>query len=103
MLVLVVGVPLIRYVPLDALRVVVGALLLVLGLSWLRKAILRGSGHKALHDEDKIYADTVAELSSDPRAAPRRPPSRPRRTRAATVWASQSRSRVCSSRARRWC
>ena len=62
-LVVVVGVPLVRYIPLDALRVVVGALLLVLGLSWLRKAILRSSGHKDLHDEDKIYAETVAELS----------------------------------------
>jgi len=62
-LVVVVGVPLVRYIPIDALRVVVGALLLVLGLSWLRKAILRGSGHKALHDEDKIYTETVAELS----------------------------------------
>jgi uncharacterized membrane protein len=60
----VVGVPLIRYVPIDVLRVVVGALLLVLGLSWLRKAILRRSGYKAMHDEDKIYADTVAELST---------------------------------------
>src|SRR5271157_4895969 len=62
-LVVVVGVPLIRYIPIDALRVIVGALLLVLGLSWLRKAILRSSGHKEMHDEDKIYAETVAELS----------------------------------------
>jgi uncharacterized membrane protein len=64
-LVVVVGVPLIRYIPINALRVVVGALLLVLGLSWLRKAILRSSGHKAPHDEDKIYAETVAELSEE--------------------------------------
>ncbi len=69
-LVLAVGVPLIHYVPIDALRVVVGTLLLVLGLSWLRKAILRASGHKALHDEDKIYAETVAELSSEDGAGP---------------------------------
>ncbi|HEX3947440.1 MAG TPA: hypothetical protein VHW47_07020 [Acidimicrobiales bacterium] len=66
-LVAAVGVPLVRYVPLDALRVVVGALLLVLGLSWLRKAILRGSGHKAKHDEDAIYAETAAELAGSRR------------------------------------
>jgi uncharacterized membrane protein len=61
----VVGVPLVRYAPIDDLRVAVGALLLVLGLSWLRKAILRGSGHKAKHDEDAIYARTAAELQGD--------------------------------------
>src|SRR3984957_12960120 len=64
-IVLVAGGPLIHYVPIDTLRVVVGALLLVLGLSWLRKSILRASGHKAPHDEDRIYAETVAELSED--------------------------------------
>ena len=72
-LVVAVGLPLVRYIPLDALRVIVGALLLVLGLSWLRKAILRSSGHKALHDEDKIYAETLAELGPDGGDVTRRP------------------------------
>src|SRR5580700_4913737 len=65
LLVGLVGLPLIHYIPLDTLRVVVGALLLVLGLSWLRKAILRSSGHKDMHDEDAIYAETVEELSAE--------------------------------------
>lgn len=61
-----VGVPLVHYVPIDVIRTVVGGLLLVLGLGWLRKAILRASGHVALRDEDAIYARTVAELNAAP-------------------------------------
>src|SRR3954469_25083269 len=53
--------PALTKIPIDALRLVVGGLLLVFGLQWLRKAILRASGYKALHDEDAIFAQELAE------------------------------------------
>jgi uncharacterized membrane protein len=59
--------PALSAVPLHALRLVVGGLLLVFGLQWLRKAILRASGYKALHDEQQIYADEVAAAEAVPR------------------------------------
>lgn len=64
------GVALVRYVPIDTLRVLAGSILLLLGLSWLRKAILRSAGYIAMHDEDAIYARTVSSLAGEkPRRA----------------------------------
>jgi uncharacterized membrane protein len=47
--------PALSHIPIDALRLVVGALLLAFGLQWLRKAILRSSGYVSLHDEDEAF------------------------------------------------
>jgi uncharacterized membrane protein len=52
--------PAIGHLPLTPLRVVVGALLLIFGLQWLRKAVLRATGYKALHDEASAYLREVA-------------------------------------------
>ena len=64
----VVGVlgPTITLLPLTALRLVVGALLAIFGLQWLRKAILRGAGYKALHDEASAYLRQVAAAKAAP-------------------------------------
>jgi len=64
-IVAVVG-PALTLIPLDALRLVVGGLLLIFGVQWLRKAIMRAAGLKALHDEDAIFATELAAAQAAP-------------------------------------
>ncbi len=63
-LVAIVGPALVHF-PLVALRLIVGSVLFIFGLQWLRKAILRACGLQAKHDEDAIYQRTVESLESD--------------------------------------
>jgi uncharacterized membrane protein len=58
--------PALTVIPIESLRLVVGALLLVFGLQWLRKAILRASGWRALRDEEVVYAREQASAASAP-------------------------------------
>ncbi|HEX5155884.1 MAG TPA: hypothetical protein VFW17_01590 [Ktedonobacterales bacterium] len=58
----VFGTALVRTVPLEALRFAVGVLLVLFGLKWLKKAILRFAGLKAMHDEEAIYEEQLAEM-----------------------------------------
>ena len=51
------GYALINWFPESLLQFIVGSLLLVFGLQWLRKAILRSSGLKALHDEEETFRE----------------------------------------------
>ncbi len=56
--------PALLHVPLSVLRLIIGGLLLIFGVQWLRKAILRASGYKALHDEASAYVREVEAARS---------------------------------------
>jgi len=56
------GTALVVYIPLAALRFAVGFLLILFGLKWLKKAVLRYAGVKAMHDEEAIYEEQMAAM-----------------------------------------
>ncbi|HVA85149.1 MAG TPA: hypothetical protein VNF73_02400 [Candidatus Saccharimonadales bacterium] len=64
-IVAVFGTAIVLFVPLSALRIVIGTLLLIYGLQWTTKSILRASGAKARHDEELIYAREVKRLREE--------------------------------------
>ena len=90
--------PALTSLPLGVLRVVVGGLLLLFGLRWLRKAILRSGGIIALHDEARIFEEERAALrggGGDDRATSTCSASLPRSR--PSFWKG---SRSCSSSSR---
>jgi uncharacterized membrane protein len=62
----VFGTAIVVLVPIGILRLVVGTFLLIYGLQWLCKAMLRAAGAKAKHDETSIYQRQIAQLTEEP-------------------------------------
>jgi uncharacterized membrane protein len=58
--------PALGSIPIGPLHLLVGALLLAFGLQWLRKAILRSSGYKELHDEEETFRSERAQAAAAP-------------------------------------
>lgn len=60
----VLGIGVLHYVPINVLRGIIGVLLLLFGIKWLRKAILRFAGKKSLHDETEAYQKQLGQLQA---------------------------------------
>ena len=66
LLVAVFGTAIVLFVPINVVRLIVGGFLVIYGLQWLTKAVLRAGGAMAKHDEAAIYAREIAALQAEP-------------------------------------
>lgn len=61
-LVIAFGTTLVLFIPIEILRLVIGIILVLFGMQWLKKALLRYSGLKPMHDEAAIYEEELQRL-----------------------------------------
>ncbi|KLU66395.1 hypothetical protein DEAC_c17940 [Desulfosporosinus acididurans] len=69
-LVAVFGSTLVMFIPIEVLRQVIGTILILFGMQWLKKALLRYSGLKSMHDEAAIYEEQMQKLRAHGEAEP---------------------------------